>query len=287
MKQKIALGTVQLGLPYGANNKTGKPDKQEAFKILDKALENGITLLDSAEAYGDSLLVIGSFLKERGERSFEIISKFIGDNVSLSDKVSDSLNKLSCRHLYAYMYHRFSDYKSKKYSDELRRLKNEGKIQRIGVSLYGLPELEMALSDPEIDLIQIPLNPFDCSAEKKALLANAKSLGKEIHVRSVFLQGVFFKQPNELPASLQELSDSLDQFHQVLKKHNLEVREACLNYALHQPYVDHVLVGVETQKQLIENIDAVMENFPAEVTAALESISVSNASLLDPSNWKA
>jgi aryl-alcohol dehydrogenase-like predicted oxidoreductase len=287
VKQKIALGTVQLGMAYGINNNTGKPDKQEAFRILNTAFDNGITMLDSAEAYGNSIQVIGSYVKERADRSIKIISKFIADETSVNKKITESLKNLGCQHLYAYMYHRFSDYNSKKCWNELLKLKQERKMERIGVSLYSLKELEQAIKDSEIDLIQIPLNPFDCSNDKKKLLTKAKLLGKEIHVRSVFFQGLFFKQPHELPANLQEFAEPLRQFHQVLLNHNMSAREACLNYALHQPSVDYVLIGVETHQQLVENLDSVLEVFPTEISSKLESIIIPNPALLNPSNWNA
>ena len=51
---ELSLGTVQLGMSYGISNSTGKPDREEAFSILDTAAEEGITVLDTAAAYGDS-----------------------------------------------------------------------------------------------------------------------------------------------------------------------------------------------------------------------------------------
>ena len=51
---ELSLGTVQLGVSYGINNQSGKPDRTQAFGILDTALTNGISALDTAAAYGDS-----------------------------------------------------------------------------------------------------------------------------------------------------------------------------------------------------------------------------------------
>ena len=49
---KLILGTVQFGLDYGINNKLGKPNFKQSCEILSKAFDNGITTLDTAEAYG-------------------------------------------------------------------------------------------------------------------------------------------------------------------------------------------------------------------------------------------
>lgn len=286
MKRKIALGTVQLGIPYGINNSTGKPDNSESFKILQEAYVNGITLLDSAEAYGDSLQVIAKYLQENRHQSFSIISKFIGSDQSVEQNVRESMNTLGVNQLYAYMYHRFSDYSSTKYRSELTKLKREGMIHQIGVSLYSLEELETAIQDEEITLIQIPLNPFDCSAEKKRLLALAKKAGKEIHVRSIFLQGLFFKNPDDLSGNMIPLKPALKQFHQIAHHHRLTIMEACLNFALHQTNVDYVLVGVERVEQLKQNLKAVKDVFSQEIISAFESINIIDTSLLNPSTWK-
>ncbi|NBP70459.1 MAG: aldo/keto reductase, partial [Cytophagia bacterium] len=280
------LGSVQLGIPYGINNLTGKPDNSESFGILKEAYRNGITLLDSAEAYGDSLQVIASYLKENTNQTFDIISKFIGNGESVEQNVRKSIHILGVKNLYAYMYHRFSDYRSEKYRKELTKLKKEGIIQKLGVSLYSIEELETILKDQEITLIQIPFNPFDCSLEKKRLLTIAKKAGKEIHVRSVFLQGLFFKSPESLTGNMTSLKPALQQFNQIIQDLKLTPTEACLNFALHHNTIDYVLVGVERVDQLRQNLSAVKDVFSQDIIKTLESVKIVDTSLLNPSNWK-
>ena len=52
MAEKIALGTVQLGLAYGANNTVGLPSEQEAADIVRLAAGAGVAMLDTAHGYG-------------------------------------------------------------------------------------------------------------------------------------------------------------------------------------------------------------------------------------------
>ena len=73
MLSKLILGTVQLGLNYGVNNSSGKPSKEKAFDILNSAYDGGIRTLDTAEAYGNSQEVIGSFMKDNPKKKFNII----------------------------------------------------------------------------------------------------------------------------------------------------------------------------------------------------------------------
>lgn len=275
-----------MGLPYGVNNKLGRPNETEAHKILDKAASEQINLLDSAEAYGDALNVIGTYLKKRSASPFKVISKFIGDQELLKNKVERTLTQARQENLYAYLFHRFSDYQSGKYRKELSDLQTSGKIERIGVSVYSQEELEISVADADITVIQIPLNPLDASDEKLRLLALARRMGKEIHVRSVFLQGLFFKHPEELTGNLKDFSKPLKQLEQLARSYHLNIRELCLNFALHQSNVDRVIIGVESVEQLEENLRAVTENIPESLFEDLKSISGVSQPLLNPSTWK-
>jgi aryl-alcohol dehydrogenase-like predicted oxidoreductase len=286
LKQKFILGTVQLGLPYGINNSAGQPDLQEAFKILNTASEHGIQLLDTAEAYGKALSILSDYQAQPNAYRFKIISKFKEDGVSLSEKLDRTLSSLQMPSLHGYLFHRFDEYQSGKFKDVLNKAKDAGKIQHIGVSLYGVDELKIALADNDITLIQLPINPFDNSPEKKDLLQEAHALGKQIHVRSVFLQGLLFKTPDQLTGNLKQLYTALQSFQNVLTKYKLNARQVCLNYALHQTGVDGVVIGVETSTQLRENMSSVMPHFSKDIAHDLESIDIPDRFVLNPSNWR-
>jgi aryl-alcohol dehydrogenase-like predicted oxidoreductase len=286
LHSKLALGTVQLGLPYGINNQNGKPDFHEATRILDLAFDSGIRILDTAEAYGNSLEVISSYLKKHPASSFKIISKFIGSDTTLEKGLASSLETLSTDNLYGYMYHRFSDYVSGKFRTELATLKEQKKIKNTGVSLYSIEELEAVVDDESIDMIQLPFNFLDASREKKDLMARARENGKEIHVRSVFLQGLFYKNSKELSGNMRELSPVLEKFHDILGETDMNVTQACLNFALHQPFIDFVVIGVETAAQLQSNINSILPDIDEQVFEKLESIHVSNQALVNPGSWK-
>lgn len=285
MNKKIILGTVQLGIQYGINNVTGKPNQQQAYQLLQQAQESGIEILDSAEAYGDSLSVIGSFMKSSNSR-FQVISKFIGDSQCLEDKLNKMLEETSIKSLYAYLYHRFDDYLSGNYKQELLNLKKKGKIERIGVSLYSLDEIKKVNDDSSIDLIQVPLNIFDLEEQKKDLLEGAKNNGKEIHVRSVFLQGLFFKDPHTLTGNLVAMQQPLQHLRSIASKYHLSIRTLCLSFALTQPFVDKVIIGIDSKEQLIENLKSAQSEFPKDLIGEIEKIKIPDRSLLNPSQWK-
>ena len=47
----FALGTVQLGLPYGAANLTGMPTEEQATELVGFAVKSGVASFDTADAY--------------------------------------------------------------------------------------------------------------------------------------------------------------------------------------------------------------------------------------------
>lgn len=286
LQQKIGLGTVQLGLAYGINNQTGKPAQQEAFAILDEAHRSGITLLDTADAYGDSLDVLGRYIRAHGQKSFVIVNKFIHTGTPLAEKMDTGLSRLGTTRLYGYMYHRFQDYRDGACREELQAYKKKKVVEKVGVSLYDLHELEQAVRDPFVDLIQLPVHPFDFSAGKKALLQEAKRQGKEIHVRSVFFQGLFFKDPETLTGNLTVFREPLLQLKEIAREHRLDIQTMCLNYALHCETIDKVIIGVDSAAQLQKNMASIVTEYPAGIASALESIVITTPEVLNPSAWK-
>src|ERR1019366_2184149 len=59
---RIGIGTAQFGSRYGISNRHGRPDEREVVDILDRAIEAGIDLLDTATVYGDAERIIGRHL---------------------------------------------------------------------------------------------------------------------------------------------------------------------------------------------------------------------------------
>lgn len=109
---KLILGTVQMGLPYGINNSVGKVSLKDSHSILEYAFENGIKLLDTAEAYGNAHQVIGSFHHSRPEKTFEIITKLPHEfDARINEKVDQYLKELKVGQLHALLFHSFSSYK--------------------------------------------------------------------------------------------------------------------------------------------------------------------------------
>ncbi|SEW03498.1 aldo/keto reductase [Chitinophaga arvensicola] len=289
--KKLILGTVQFGLNYGINNQLGQPPVTEVFEILAYANKMGITCLDTAEDYGVAPRLIGDFHSQYTEdRRFKVISK-ISHNYKkqefVSEHLKDSLDILQVSSLEGYLFHNFSMYKSSpELLDELTTLKYKGLLQKVGVSIYTNEELLEIIKDDRCDIIQLPMNLLDNSFQKGELLQKAKFAGKEIHVRSVYLQGLFFMSAEAIPGNLYQLKPYLHQIRSLADEASINLASLALQYIYNNPLVDKVLIGVDSLEHLSNNIDALNSPMDSMVFNEVNKIKVKETWLLNPVNWK-
>ena len=244
---KIGLGTVQFGLNYGISNKVGKTPKHEVTNILKKAKTLNINLLDTAISYGNAEEVIGGFDLE----NFQIVSKFMPskNNKSISSQIEESLAKLKLSKIYGYLSHRpMSLVENPNDWNELLLLKEKNKVKKIGFSLNTTDELKALIQNGfEPDIIQVPYNYFD--NRFKNLIVQLKENGCEVHTRSTFLQGLFFIQPSKLSRFFYEVKPIIKK----LQNETKNLSRSLLKYVLEKDFIDRVIVGIESSKQLNEN----------------------------------
>jgi len=286
---KLILGTVQFGLNYGINNLRGKPNSNEIKKILDFAFKNEIDILDTAEVYGESQERIGEYHKI-SDNKFKIITKYgnLRNDLptNIIDRVTNNLTILNVNNLYCYMFHNFNDYKSlfSLFRKDLLSLKRNGLIKKLGVSLHSNDEIIEVLRNDEIDLVQLPFNLLDNCNKREEILKKAKKKGVEIHTRSVFLQGLFFKDSDKLKGNLLELKEDLNKIKGLVSKEDMN--DLALNYTYSKKYIDYVLLGVDSVDQLKDNIHCINNNTTKSINSEVDKIIVKNSFILNPSNWK-
>lgn len=273
---KLVLGTVQFGVQYGVNS-AGRPSKEAVKGILAEAAKGGITTLDTSSAYGNSEEILGECTTPN--EGFKIVSKYPKGETPVGEMFNGSLSRLKVKSLYGYLLHHFEVYKNNpKVWEEFIALKEAGKVQKIGFSLYSPEELQFILDNKSpFDLIQVPFNIFD----KKflPLMKEMHENGVEIHVRSTFLQGLFFKDRETLPEKLKPMKKYLLLLDEFSKQSGLSISEIALNYNLQNPYIDGVLIGVDNVEQLKTNLASVKDT-PIDI-----EIEVKEQELLNPVNW--
>jgi uncharacterized protein len=284
----LVLGTVQFGLSYGINNSVGKPDLSSVKEILKVSKDHGINELDTAQGYGDAENVLCQALGV-GAKNFLIHSKFSlmnGFSVEeIEERLRVSLKNLGAEKIGYFFFHRFSDFL------EMQKLKmaNSEFIQKhslgLAVSVYGEEEFKQSLESDFVKAIQLPFNLLDASEEKLALMKTAKEKGVALYCRSVFLQGLFFMNPNDLSDKLKPLAPALKRINEISKEYNVSVMTLSLGFVRQFPELDGVLIGVETAEQLQSNLKAWDEKVPMEAIKKIQEIEITNKNLLHPRNW--
>lgn len=287
MSKKFILGTVQFGLTYGINNKEGHLSKEKVFDILDFAFDEGIKTLDSANAYGNAQEMVGEFIGTSGKK-FKVNTKFhVQNEKSISEQLNNTLHQLAIDKVNVYFFHRFEDFKNSNAAlASLKEFKKQNKISQTGVSVYTNEELEACIYHSEVDVIQLPFNLLDNGSKRGSLIKKAKQNGKELQVRSVFLQGLFFKDEKTWPPYLLPLLSYVQLLKEIAAASNLSMFDLALGYVMAHADIDSIIIGVDSKDQLKKNLEAGKRKLDEALIKKIDAISVKEESLLYPYNWK-
>lgn len=259
---KLALGTVQFGLDYGVANSTGRVLPQMASSILTCAYTAGINTLDTAIAYGDSESVLGTL----GISNWKVVTKLpaVPDNCCdipkwVADEVHASLQRLRTNKLHALMLHRPAQLLEpigKTLYGALQTVKTEGLANKIGVSVYGVKELEQIFQNFQFDIVQAPFNILDRRLVTSGWASRLQQVGVEVHSRSAFLQGLLLMPEDQRPKKFQRWANIWSEWSRWLKESGLTPLEACTRYVCGLDCIDRVVVGVDNTNQLQDILDS-------------------------------
>jgi aryl-alcohol dehydrogenase-like predicted oxidoreductase len=288
---KIALGTAQFGLPYGISNTQGQVDRTEMDHIWQVARGAGITMLDTAIAYGNSELNIGA----TDSVGFEIVTKLPPlDSTEISvthwvqSEVENSLSKLKRDSIYGLLLHNPADLlgaQGHELFTALTNLKQSGLIQKFGVSIYSPIELDslfLQIPNFKSDIVQAPLNIIDQSMASSGWLARLSEMNVEIHVRSVFLQGLLLQQSHERSSAFSNWSSVFQQIDSWVNAQQLSPLAACMGHVLSYPEVSKIIIGVTSANELEQVIAA----SSGDHLRAPQSLQSEDIDLIQPMNWK-
>ena len=298
-KNKLVLGTVQLGMNYGLNNTHGQPTKEESLLILDEALAAGIDTFDTAYAYGNAEEVLGAWIQERSlAGKVRVISKMkphalndYPDGTKAADvvqtEIEKSLKRLHVDFLDGYLFHSPHYIYLRHMVEGLQKAKSGGMAKNIGVSTYDEGEALQA-AELGVDYIQVPYNAFDQRLDATGFFGVAKKNNVTVFARSPFLQGLLLMQPDQLPERLAHVRPYLEQFIEIIKQYRLSPAEASLFFVKARCPADHVVFGVETLPQLKEDISimrdsvAVTGGWMDELERCFRGM---NRGVINPSLW--
>lgn len=293
----FTLGTVQLGIDYGIVGSTQKPTQDAAFAVLDEAAKLGVSTWDTANNYGDSETVIGNWISgNRGARP-NIITKIGPLDHSSRDALRDDILRqtekcckdLQVESLDMLMLHDFNDYAknpdvcTKVFSE----LKASGVIKTSAISTYSEYDYRV-IADSEFDATQIPLNVFDWGKIESGETEALEKAGKAVFTRSVYLQGLVFMNPENLPEKMAFCKPTLEKYQALCREFEVSPAVLALSYVLSVPAVTSVVLGCQTPEQVASNCDMIagrLELTAAHMDALRKAFADTPRRVLDPRIW--
>jgi aryl-alcohol dehydrogenase-like predicted oxidoreductase len=289
---KLALGTVQFGLDYGISNSDGKTSPDEACRICKLASDNGIDLLDTAWHYGDSEAVIGRLhdctssmrivTKSCTFDGPQIIDEDLGRLNLAFDESLERLGRNAVEGLLVHHGHNLLYDNGDRLWEQLVAFKQQGKVRKIGASLYSPQQAAELLDRYPLEIVQLPLNLMDQRMLASGMLDRLKTAGVEIHVRSAFLQGLFFMAPAELPAHLAAASPWIERIRQASIENGVSIAALALGIGKHLPQVDKIVIGVNNSEQLTRNLS----DYAQAPALDFSPFACNDITLIDPSQWQ-
>jgi aryl-alcohol dehydrogenase-like predicted oxidoreductase len=160
-------------------------------------------------------------------------------------------------------------------------LKNVGKVEKIGISIYDPLELDMLFKRYKFDLVQAPFNIVDRRLAASGWLSRLNDSGIEIHVRSVFLQGLLLEANARSQFRFERWGALWASWSEWIINSRSNPLLAALGHVLSYPEIDRIVVGVDSLAQLTE----ILACAQSEHQRAPEALAMTDHDLLNPSRW--
>lgn len=303
MVSGLALGTWA----YSGATVWGESDNKAAIETIHCALERGINLIDTADRYGNgkSEEVVGEALKDRRDKAV-LATKVYTDKLHYDDVIAcceDSLRRLQTDYIDLYQIHWPNpEIPAEETFRAFEDLKKAGKIRIAGVCNAG-ETFSASIADYEVAMNQLPYSLIWRLAEKKIIPASEKA-GIPVCAYSPLAQGLLtgkFRRIEDVPVGRREtrfynyawtpcrhtepgFENEVFAFIDVLmafcEKNGLAPAEVAMSFLKRRPFVQSVLVGARSIKQLEQNITAYEKEIPDALMDEIEQASESLKDLM-------
>ncbi len=301
----LGLGTVALGMAYGITPQDEQdnggggmtpPSLLEATRLIQQAIDGGITFIDTARGYGRSEEVLGHALQ--GRRDAVVLASKMSIHAPdgselrgsalrrhMQASLSESLRLLQTDHIDLMMLHSTpADYAES--VGILREFQQQGHIGSVGASTYGTQDPLRAIA-AGVDALQVAYNVLDQRMDD-IVFPKAAAAGVGIVVRSVFLKGVLTPRSADLPshlAALKARADAVEQFA-AAQPQPMTLIEAALRFVIANPAVSTTLVGVRTTTELDTSLQfANAEPLATATMHQFRKLRWDDEHMLNPSTW--
>jgi len=253
-RAKLGLSAAQFGLDYPVANPRGRSAQVEVGDMLQIAARAGVRLLDTVLGAGRTERVIGELLPR--PCPFRIIVKTARCDRGpdfIEAEARASLARLGMKRAHAILVEQSGDLFSphgQAMWDRLKSLRDQGLFDRVGVSVYASDDPVGVARRFRPDIVQAPASLLDQRLIINGALAEMAGMGIEVHLRSIFLQGLLFLPPDRIPVALQSASRGLSRVRRMIAEGRSDPLQAALGFALARPEASAVIVGVTNAAEL-------------------------------------
>ncbi len=277
-----------------ATGKYGSEEQHREFRAgIERAVELGINLFDTAESYGDgeSERLVGEALKPVRDRVL-IASKVAFRNLKRDDAkraCENSLQRLQTDRIDVYFIHRPNpEVRVEETMEALVELKERGLIKAIGLSNFTRADMEKAMAVGRYDVIQPCYNllwrniekaivPY-CVEHKISIVPYsplvqgilAGKFGRDLSLDSIDTRSRILLFQKEWYG---KCLDVVDGMRPIAKKHGKSLAQVAINWVQAQRGITSVIIGGRSPKQVEENVGAAGWKLTRGDLATLDQIS--------------
>lgn len=281
-KKRLVIGTANFTQKYGADPNRIK--QSEIKKIINFAQNNKILKIETAESYLDHKHEFKNINKK-----FKFITKIKPNKRWVSfdfckKKIDNHFSIFHQNKIETLLFHDIKILFNKegpKVFENLCILKKKKYFKKIGISIYDINCLDYLISNYNFDVIQCPYNILDKRIVKSGWFNRLKNKGIEVHVRSIFLQGLLLVKFDHLPKKFLKWKKIFMNWNNWIAKNNYSRLEACVNFVFFNNSIDKIIIGVEDLNQLKKILNLKLKkkiNIP-------DHLKSNDKNLINPSNW--
>ena len=168
--------------------------------------------------------------------------------------------------------------------DRLKALKDEGLTRKIGISVFASDDPLGLARRFRPDVVQAPASLLDQRLIVDGTLAAIAGLGMEVHLRSIFLNGLILLPPDRAPNHLKAAATRILKARRMIAEGRSDPLQAALGFALSRPEASTVLVGVASGAELNAVIRAAASPPP---DLDWDEMAIDDPVALDPRAWAA
>lgn len=284
---KLGLGSGQFGLDQQAGAR-GRPRDAEAREILSIAARSGLGVLEVGRHPASAEITLGQVLPKPQPFRLTVTTVRPDRGPDFAEaEIRAQLARLGAGSVDAILAPSATDLFSAhgpELWDRLRKLKDEGLTKKIGVSVYASDDPVGLTKRFKPDVVQAPASLLDQRLLIDGTLAELASMGVEVHLRSIFLNGLLFLPPDRAPNHLKAAAGRISRARRLIAEGRSDPLQAALGFALSRPEASTVLVGVASAAEMSAVIAAAMSPPP---DLDWDEMALDDPEALDPRAWAA